>query len=146
MAWLHSFNSWCSLHIIQAWQLIVNWPTCFDQLTWPSYHHWTTKPVISKSCYLQYLSCGQGRPYCFTKTFTASHRLLSWSVIVQILLQLLQKLNDNFGFWHDKCIVIFNCPGMLISLFLIMNGHVFQSANEHKGIEVRSAPGNMVTN
>ena len=40
--------------------------------------------------------------------------------------------------------MIFNCPGLLISPFLIMNGHVFQSANEHKGIEVRPAPGDVV--
>ena len=27
-----------------------------------------------------------------------------------------------------------------------MNGHVFQAANEHIGMEVRSAPGDMVAN
>ena len=40
----------------------------------------------------------------------------------------------------------FYCPGMLISLFSIMNGHLFQSANKHKGIEVRPAPGDVVAN
>ena len=38
------------------------------------------------------------------------------------------------------------CPGMLIILFSIMNGHVFQSANDHKGIEVRPASGDVVAN
>ena len=35
---------------------------------------------------------------------------------------------------------------MLISPFSIMKSHVFQSANEHKGMKVRSAPGDMVAN
>ena len=38
------------------------------------------------------------------------------------------------------------CPGMLISSFSIMKDHKFQSANEHKGIEVRPASGDMVAN
>ena len=37
---------------------------------------------------------------------------------------------DNWRFWHDKCIMISKCPGMIISLFSIMNGHVFQLTNE----------------
>ena len=42
--------------------------------------------------------------------------------------------------------MIIYCPGMLISPFSIMNGHVFQSGNEHKGIGVRPAPGDAVAN
>ena len=42
--------------------------------------------------------------------------------------------------------MIFYCPGMLISSFLIMNGSMFHSANEHKGIEVRPAPSDAVAN
>ena len=38
------------------------------------------------------------------------------------------------------------CAGMIISQFSIMNGCVFQSANEHKGIEVRPAFGDVVAN
>ena len=38
------------------------------------------------------------------------------------------------------------CPVILMSLFLIMNGHVFQLANEHKGIGVRPASANSVSN
>ena len=72
--------------------------------------------------------------------------LLSWGMIIQVLLQILWKFNNNFGFWHDKYIVIFNCPGMLISSFSITNGHMFQLANEHKGMEVKSAPGDTVGN
>ena len=37
-------------------------------------------------------------------------------------------------------------PGMIISLFFIMNGHMFQLTNEHKGIECGTAPGDMVVN
>ena len=55
-----------------------------------------------------------------------------------------EKLNNILGFWHDKCIVISKCPGMIISLFSIMNGHMFQFANEHKGIWSRTALGDMV--
>ena len=35
---------------------------------------------------------------------------------------------------------------MLISSMSIMNGHMFQSANKHKGMEVISAPGDVVAN
>ena len=80
------------------------------------------------------------------KTYIMSHTLLSRCVIVQILPQLLWKFSNNLGFWHDKCTMIFNCPGMLIFLFSITNSHVFQSANEHKGIEVRPAPNDVVAN
>ena len=44
------------------------------------------------------------------------------------------------------CIVIFECPGMIISLFLIMNDHVLQLANEHTGIWVGTDPGDVVAN
>ena len=37
-------------------------------------------------------------------------------------------------------------PGMLISPFSIMNVHMFQSANEHKGIEVIPGSGDVVAN
>ena len=56
-----------------------------------------------------------------------------------------EKFSDNLGFWQDKCIMIFNCPGMVISPFSIMNGHVFQSANEHKAIDSRPTPSDLVT-
>ena len=42
--------------------------------------------------------------------------------------------------------MIFDCPSMLITSFLITNGPVFQLANEHKGIEVRSGSGDVVAN
>ena len=42
--------------------------------------------------------------------------------------------------------MIFHCPGMLISSFLIMNGHMFQLANKHMRIEVRPGPGDAVAN
>ena len=35
---------------------------------------------------------------------------------------------------------------MLMSSFLLMNSHMFQAANEHKGKEVKSAPGDAVAN
>ena len=82
----------------------------------------------------------------FQKTFIMSHRLLSRGVIIHILPQLLWKFSNNLGFWHDKCIMILYCPGMLIILFSIMNGHMFQSASEHKAIEGRPAPGDMAAN
>ena len=33
---------------------------------------------------------------------------------------------DNLGFWDDKCIVISKLSWYDISLFSIMNGHMFQ--------------------
>ena len=38
------------------------------------------------------------------------------------------------------------CPGMIISLFSIVKGHMFQLTNEHKGSEVGTAPGDVVAN
>ena len=40
--------------------------------------------------------------------------------------------------------MIFYCPGMLIIPFLFMNSNMFQSANEHKGIECRPATGDVI--
>ena len=42
--------------------------------------------------------------------------------------------------------MISKCPGMIISSFLITDGHMFQSANDHKGIWVRTASGDVVAN
>ena len=39
-------------------------------------------------------------------------------------------LDDNLGFWHDKCIVILSCPDMIISSFSNMKSYVFQVTNE----------------
>ena len=39
-----------------------------------------------------------------------------------------------------------HCHFMLMGLILIINGHVFQAANEHKGIRVRAAFADVVSN
>ena len=57
-----------------------------------------------------------------------------------------QNFDNNLEFWHDKCIMISKCPGMIISSFSIMNGHMFKLTNKPKGILARTAHGDVVAN
>ena len=52
----------------------------------------------------------------------------------------------TWGFDMSTAYEDFNVLFMLMSLISIMNGHVFQSANEPKGIGLRPASANSVSN
>ena len=53
-------------------------------------------------------------------------------------------MSGYLRFGYDKCMWGYYWPATQMSSCSIMNDHVFQSANEHKGMVVKSAPGNVV--